>query len=209
VVKTFKCGRHFSNDISEVSSKIPSEGITLKGFLDTIGQKGLLMSIMILTVPFLLPVSIPGLSIPLGAAIFLMSISIIFKKIFIFDFLMNYKLSKNYVDNILNGSLSILTRLEKFINPRLLILSTGSTMNYINGSLIAFSAIILMIPLPIPLTDFLPGYTILFLAVGALECDGYLILAGYLMVIITTVYFSLMAILGVKAILIIFSYLGL
>ena len=58
---------HFSQVISEISSQIPEEGITFEGFLDIIGERGIFMSCMILTAPFLLPVSIPGMSIPFGS----------------------------------------------------------------------------------------------------------------------------------------------
>ncbi|MGB8233709.1 MAG: exopolysaccharide biosynthesis protein, partial [Methanobacterium sp.] len=49
-----------------------------------------------------------------------------------------------------------------------------------------------------PLTDTLPAIGIFFLSAGILECDGYLILTGYLVVIFTAVYFTLITILGLK-----------
>ncbi|MGZ7119603.1 MAG: exopolysaccharide biosynthesis protein, partial [Methanobacterium sp.] len=61
----------FSVVLSEISSKIPDDDITLEDFLKITGERGLFMSCMILTAPFLLPVSIPGSSIPFGSAIFL------------------------------------------------------------------------------------------------------------------------------------------
>ena len=45
----------FSVVISEISYKIPTEGITLEDFLDIIGERGLFMSYMILTAPFFAP----------------------------------------------------------------------------------------------------------------------------------------------------------
>ena len=200
----------FSVVLSEICQKIPMEGINLKDFLDFIGERGLFMSCVILTAPFLLPVSIPGISLPLGLIIFLMSISIMFKRtVLIPKRFMNYKISKNNVESLLNGISRILSPLEKIITPRLLILSDKTVQNYINSLLVAFSAILLMIPIPVPLTDFLPAYGILFIALGTIERDGYLILAGYLTVIITTIYFILIFALGIQAIIIILSYLGI
>ena len=92
----------FSIVISEISSKIPAEGITLEAFLDIIGERGLFMSCMILTAPFLLPVDIPGSSIPFGSAIFLISSDIIFSKpILIPKRLMKFKISKKNLETIL------------------------------------------------------------------------------------------------------------
>jgi len=200
----------FSVVLIEICQKIPTEGINLNDFLDIIGERGLSMSCMILTAPFLLPVSIPGISIPLGLAIFLISISVMFKRtVLIPKRFMNYKISKSNVGSLLKGISRILFPLEKVITPRLLILSNEPFRNYVNSVLVAFSATLLMLPIPVPLTDFLPAYGILFISLGTIERDGYLIIAGYLTVILTTIYFILIFALGIEAIIIILSYLGL
>jgi hypothetical protein len=66
-----------------------------------------------------------------------------------------------------------------------------------------------MLPLPVPLTDFLPAYSMLFLALGTIERDGYLIVAGYALAVITTIYFLLIAILGLAGIKLVLSFLGI
>jgi hypothetical protein len=53
-----------------------------------------------------------------------------------------------------------------------------------------------MAPLPLPLSNTLPVYGVLLLAMGNLERDGYAVLAGYAMVFLSVVYFSGLAILG-------------
>ncbi len=206
----FESVEHFSQVIYEVSSKIPEEGITLEGFLDIIGERGLFMSCMILTAPFLLPVSIPGMSIPFGSVIFLISIRIMFNSpILIPERFMKLQISKHDLELILNEFLNILTPLEKFINPRLCFLVRGSTMNQINGAMVAFGAILLVTPIIAPLGDFLPSYGILFISLGTLEHDGYLILAGYATVIGTAIYYILIFAVGITIIIIIASHLGI
>jgi hypothetical protein len=210
VSKKFERGESFSAVISGVSPKIHPDGITLNDLLELIGERGLFMSCLVLAAPFLIPISIPGSSIPFGLAIILITISIIFNRpVLLPKRVLDYKISKDNLETILNGILRILTPLEKFITPRILILTRGTTMIIINGSLMVFSAILLMLPLPIPLTDSLPAYGILFLALGDLERDGFLILVGYFIVIITAIYFGLIVILGYDAILAILTYLGL
>jgi hypothetical protein len=53
-----------------------------------------------------------------------------------------------------------------------------------------------MSPLPLPLSNTLPAYGALFLAAGTLERDGYAILAGYVMVLLTIIYIGGVAVLG-------------
>jgi len=49
----------------------------------------------------------------------------------------------------------------------------------------------------------------LFLALGTIERDGYLIVAGYALAVITTIYFLLIAILGLAGIKLVLSFLGI
>jgi hypothetical protein len=204
------CGKLFTARVSDLAEDIPEEGVTLNEFLDHIGEGGQLFSCMILTAPFLLPVSIPGSSIPFGLAILLISIAIIFNKhVLLPKMAMNYKISQNNVVSLLNGIVSILKRIEKLIKPRLTVLCSGKRIDQINAILIGICSILLMLPLPVPLTDFLPAYGILFLSLGSLECDGYFIIAGYVMVAITSVYFLVTGIIGLDVIMAVLSYLGI
>ena len=203
--------RNFSLILSEISSKIPDEGITLEDFLEITGEQGLFMSCMILTGPFLLPVSIPGMSIPFGTAILLLSTDIIFNRpILIPKRVMNYRISKKDMGTILNGISHILIPLErKIINQRLCFLSKGRRMKYINGIALAFGAILLITPIIAIAGDFFPSYGILFISLGNLENDGYLDLAGYATVIFTTIYYALIFAIGIELIIYIISYLSM
>lgn len=198
-----------SKIISDISKQIPEEGINFKEFLDLIGEQGGLISCLILIAPFLFPVSIPGSSSPFGLAIILINIGILTKNHpLIPQRIMRYKISQSSMISLLNGMKKVLSGLEKFIKPRLNFL-TRPFMDQVNNVVMIFCAFLLMLPLPVPLTDFLPAYSILFLTLGSIENDGYLVLAGYGMGILTTVYFSLIAILGISGIKALLSFLGI
>lgn len=201
----------FSAVISEISLEIPEKGITLGDFLDVIGEQGLFMSCMILTAPFLLPVSIPGSSIPFGTTIFLLSSNIILgRPVLIPNRVLNFRLSKKSMELILNEISRILTPLEmRVINQRLLFLTGGRKMEYINGIAVAFGAVLLVTPIIAPLGDFLPSYGILFVSLGNLENDGYLVLLGYLTIIGTAVYYALIFAVGIGLIILLVNYLSL
>lgn len=200
----------YSTVISDIPKKINREEITIKDFLEIMGKSGGLITCMVLAVPFLIPISIPGTGIVAGLVIFVISVSIMFNRHYLIpNRLMNYKLSKKNLIKVLDATSRLLTYLEKYIKPRLLIMTKKSVMRKINGLLMIFSAILFMTPLPIPLTDTLPALCVFFLAAGALECDGYLILAGYASIIITTVYFGLVILLGFAGLSVVMSYLGL
>jgi hypothetical protein len=75
--------------------------------------------------------------------------------------------------------------------------------------MLSFGAVLLVTPIIAPLGDFFPSYGILFISLGYLEHDGYLVLAGYVTVIATAIYYILIFAIGIKIVLIIISYLGL
>ena len=204
------CCGCYSYIISGIPKKITRDEVTLKDFLELIGKSGGLLTCMVLAVPFLIPISIPGTGIVAGLVIFVISTSLMFDKRYLIpNRLMDYKMSKNNLIKILDATFRLLTHLEKYIKPRLLIMTRKSIMRKINSFLMIFSAILFMTPLPIPLTDTLPALCVFFLAAGALECDGYLILAGYAAIIITTIYFGSVILLGYAGLSVGLSYLGL
>ena len=208
--ETLNCCGCYSDIISSIPKKISRDEITLKDFLELMGKSGGLITCMILAVPFLIPISIPGTGIVAGLAIFVISVSLIFNKYYLIpNHLMNRKMSKKNLIKVLNATFRLLTHLEKYIKPRLLIMTHKNIMRKINSFLMVFSAMLFMTPLPIPLTDTLPALCVFFLAAGALECDGYLILAGYAAIIITTLYFGSVILLGYAGLSVGLSYLGL
>lgn len=199
-----------SEIVSKISSKIPDGGINFREFLLLVGERGVLLSCIVLVAPFLFPVSFPGSSTPFGLAIILLNIGVITEKHpLIPKQIMEYKISKKNILTVLNGMNRIILGLEKFTKPRLTLLAKKSLMNHLNSVVMIFLAFLLMLPLPVPLTDFLPGYSILFLSLGSIEGDGYLILAGYLLGAFTTVYFILIALLGIAGVKMILSFFGI
>jgi hypothetical protein len=122
---------------------------------------------------------------------------------------MEYKISQSNMLKILNGMSTVLSKFERVTKPRLTLLAGKENMVYVNSSVMIFCSFLLMLPLPVPLTDFLPAYSILFLALGTIERDGYLIVAGYAVTVVTTIYFLLIAILGLAGIKLVLSFLGI
>jgi hypothetical protein len=196
-----------STVLCQIGRSLPAAGLTLRELLDRLGERGLLILCMILTVPFLLPVSIPGSSIPFGLIIALNAIGIIADRSPWLPYrLMSRRLSAEQLGKVLERGERLFQRLERLIHPRLLPLTHGPTMGRLNGLLLALSGVLLMSPLPLPLSNTLPAYGALFLAAGTLERDGYAILAGYVMVLLTLVYFGVVAVLGGVGTQALFSY---
>jgi hypothetical protein len=156
-----------------------------------------------------LPVSIPGTSTPFGLLIALIGLSLLTNRApWLPDRLMNRRITAQNLITILDRGSQFFDRIEKWTRPRLLLLTQSTLMRGINGSLLIVSAVLMMLPLPLPLANALPAYGVMFLAVGSMGRDGVLLIAGYVMVVLTVVYFSLVALLGVTGIQILLSNFG-
>ena len=71
-----ECCGCYSNIISDIPKKIKRDEVTLKDFLEIMGKSGGLITCMVLAVPFLIPLSIPGTGMVAGLIIFIISIKV-------------------------------------------------------------------------------------------------------------------------------------
>lgn len=201
--------KRFSEVLSEIARAIPAKGLTLRELLERLGERSLLVLCMFLTIPFLLPISIPGSSVPFGLIIALNGVGIVTgRSPWLPDRLLKHHLRAEHLIVMLKKGTRLFTRIEKLTHPRLFAFTHGSTMARLNGMLIVLSGLLLMSPLPLPLSNTLPAYASLFLAAGNLERDGYLVAAGYVMLLLTLAYFILVGVLGVAGARALLTYMS-
>jgi hypothetical protein len=65
-----------STTLLGVSGSLPAGKVSLRDLLELIGEQGMLLVCVFLTLPFLLPVSIPGVSTVFGLAIILIGVGV-------------------------------------------------------------------------------------------------------------------------------------
>jgi len=185
-----------SQTLTNTASSISGEQITLRQLLELIGEQGLLLFCMILVIPFLLPISIPGVSTVFGLVIILIGIGVTLNRLpWLPRRLMERAVATaNLVEAMKKGA-EMFARLDRVIRPRLLPLTDGAVINRINGLGLTLGGILLLFPLGlVPFSNTLPGIAVLFLAVGILQRDGLFIIAGHLMNVVTIIYFAALAI---------------
>jgi hypothetical protein len=195
----------FSAVLYALARSLPADGLALQKILDQLGEGGFLMLSMVATIPFLLPVSIPGSSIPFGLVIALNGAGVLAQRTpWLPRRLLQYQLTATQLQPVLIKGARLFSRLERLMHPRLLFLTQSSVSRRFNGGLLLLSGLLLMAPLPLPFSNTLPAYAALCLAAGSLERDGYLVLAGYTMLGLTIAYFGAIVLagrLGLRALL--------
>ena len=181
-----------SGTLRRLIAGIKGHSVTLRELMDAVGEQGLLLICAVASLPFLIPVSVPGISTVFGAAIILISLAITANRLpWLPKKILDRQLETTKLVPALEKGVSIVSRLDRFLKPRLSSLTTGRLVNRVNGLAITFAGVLLMFPLGlIPFSNTLPGVAILLLSTGMIQRDGAVVLGGYLMNVVTVVYFG-------------------
>ncbi|MEI7947877.1 MAG: exopolysaccharide biosynthesis protein [bacterium] len=182
---------------------LPPNQVTLMEIRDLIGQDGLLILTAFLTLVFMVPVSIPGVSTVFGFAILLVGISRLFdRNLWLPQRLASRKLSSEGIRSALMKGSKWLDRLDRVSRPhRMKWLVDGWMITTVNNGALILGAVLLMAPFGlIPFSNTLPGLALLFLAIGLLQRDGLCMLLGHLLNFFTMIYFAVLILGGGVAI---------
>lgn len=184
-----------SHTLRSTAAAMGEGKISLRELLVLVGEQGMLLFCLLLTVPFLLPVSIPGISSVFGLLILFIGIGITLNRVpWLPARLMARRFATEQLKSTLHKGADLLARLDRFVRPRLLVLTASSTINRANGLMIMLAAVLLMMPFgAIPLTNTLPAWAILLLATGMLQRDGCFVALGYTLVAATLIWFAVLA----------------
>jgi hypothetical protein len=181
-----------STTLSETARTMAGEDVSVRELLARIGEQGMLVFSIFLIIPFLVPVSIPGVSTVFGLLITLIGVGVMANRVpWLPERLMSRRVSTAHLVRAFEHGSRLVARLERFLHPRLGGLTSGAAINRFNGFMLVVAGVLLMAPFGlVPFSNTLPGLAILFLAVGMLQKDGVFVLLGYLFIIATIVYFG-------------------
>lgn len=185
-----------SMTLRRVGEGLPEGTVSVRYLLSVVGEHSMLLLCIILTIPFLTPIPLPGVSTVFGALVMLIALGIILNRLpWMPRQVLDRPFSSQQLSRVMERGAQIAEKIERFVKPRLSGLTSTTTVNRINGLLLFLGGALLIIPIPfIPLSNMLPGYGILFLSIGMLQRDGVMILLGYLLNVITLVYFAAIAV---------------
>ena len=179
-----------------------SDGVTLNQLLERTGGRGFYLVVILLALPFIVPLSIPGVSTVLGLAVALLSFKIAFgASPRLPRFMGGRRLSPDFQRKVLLGSMKFVRLVEKLVRPRRTPWMTTRPARFINALLMTFMGLLLALPFPPlpPLTNALPCYCIILLAASMMEEDGITIWFAYALSLGTTVYLGLNVFLLIEA----------
>ena len=169
----------------------PEAPLTLNVLLEQTEGRGLYLVIILLSLPFIVPVSIPGVSTVLGLIIAWLCFRLALGKPGrIAKSLGDRALPPNLKQRVVSGSVKFLRFVEKLVKPRRTPWMSARPARFVNALLLTWLGLLLALPFPPlpPFTNSLPCYSLILVAASMMEEDGVLIWFGYALSLATNIY---------------------
>jgi hypothetical protein len=190
-----------SEELHAINLKVREGAVTLGGLMVELRDRAYSLFILLLALPFCTPIPMVGISTPLGAVIGYLGIRLALG--------LEPKLPRRLqarpvpprmLGSVLRAAERLLRWLERFMRPRLEIVTLSWAGRAAIGGMIAASSLLLMLPLPIPTSNFFPAVTIVCLAAGLTENDGAVAIAGTAFFVLTLAIFGAIAFFGTEVV---------
>ena len=200
-----KSGHHrpLSADLSHIlMEEMADTPLTLNSLMERTEGRGVYLVMILLCLPFIQPIPLPGVSTVLGAVIVLLAISRARDSAArLPKFIGDRAFPPNSGAKILGGSIKFLRFLERWVKPRGDAWISWRGVRIFNCILIIFLSGLLALPIPLPGTNQLPAISIVLIALSMMEEDGILVFYAYGASFLTTAAFAvlltLIALIGV------------
>ncbi len=182
--------RKLSIELAELRDRSGERAITLREVIYTLHGRAYMLLVLLLALPFITPIPLPGLSTPFGLAIAVIALRLsLGQRPWLPMKLQRKQLPPGFLSKLFSVAERVLRFFEKFLRPRLTWFTETPFLAQLHALLMLIAAVALLLPLPIPFTNSFPAWTILLVAAGLLERDGLFILGGYLVFIAGVFYF--------------------
>jgi len=172
---------HFLETLERLHQRSLERGLKLQEILDILGDKSHGLLLIFICLPFVQPIPLPGLSTPMSFVIIAISyFGLKNKKPWIPIRWQEKEISSALLLKMTEVAQWGWVKLEKVIAPRWGFVFRNRPAQVFNFVIIVLSAILLALPLPIPMSNKVSAIPILLNALGQLEEDGILVVLSYL-----------------------------
>ena len=184
----------FSQELRDLAQQFAARPARLSDILAATQGRGFDLLLLLIALPFLTPIPLPGLSTPFGLVVLVIGARLALgRRPWLPESLLRRELPARFITKVLAAASRAVRWLEVPLRPRLDFLHAQWIYRRVAGTLIMLSGLLLLLPVPIPLTNSFPALTVVLLAAGAMERDGLFFLAGCAAFTATLAYFGLVA----------------
>lgn len=189
-----------SEELGNIAREFEGRPARLRELLASVKGRGWFLILVLLSLPFLLPIPIPLLSTVFGLVICFIGVRLALgQRPWVPARLMDREIKAESLQKILKGAVRVVRTLERFMKPRWRFMTRTLFVRRAVGVMITLSGALLLLPLPIPFSNTFPAWTVLLLAAGALERDGVAWIVGTFCFLLTLAYFGILYFGGLEA----------
>lgn len=189
-----------SVELHRLAEEFKLHAVTVEEVIGVLQERAYTLLIILFALPFCSPVTLPGLSTPLGLVIAIVAGRFALGlPPWLPARLRRTVLTPGFFRRLLEGASRIIGWLERVLRPRLPALTATARLIRLHAFMVCLAALTLLIPAPLPFSNLLPALGVLLGATGVMERDGLAILAGYFFTAVGIAYFVLVALLGARA----------
>jgi hypothetical protein len=186
--------RKLSDDLERLLQEFAAETVTLREVMAVLDGRGYVLLVMLLALPFITPIPLPGLSTPFGMVIALIGLRLsLGLKPRLPARLLDTTLAPRLFARVFAAARKVVRGFEVLLKPRLPWMTAGTRVLRFHALPIFLCGLLLLLPLPVPFSNLLPAFSILLIAAGLLERDGLFILAGHAVFAGAVVFFVFLA----------------
>lgn len=189
--------RKLSEELERLLQQFAMRSVTLRELIAVLEGRAYDLLLLLLALPFLVPVPLPGLSTVFGLVIAVIAARLMIgQRPWLPARMLDTKLPEKFFPLLLGSARRILKAFEVLLRPRALWI-TAAPLPQLHAMIIFVAAVVLLLPLP-PGTNFPPALVIVLMAGGLLERDGLFVLTAYVAFALNVVFFALFAFYGTK-----------
>lgn len=179
------------DSLNELVLNADGRPVKFKTVFDGLKGRGIPVFLILLNIPFCLPVSIPGISTVFGLLIAFMGLRMAMgKRLYWPKWMMDKEISYDSFKKIVTNTIKGIEWAKKVIRPRFEVICQSTILHHLNGVFIVVFGLLLALPLPIPLTNYLSALPLIFLGLGLLEDDGLFVILAYVMGIFSLIFWA-------------------
>lgn len=186
---------NFKGLITRSQQDLPFDGITLQELLHRFSIYGHYAFIVVITLPFVQPIPLPGVSTIIGLVIFIVGVLLFLgREPWLPRRFRETRISAEHFILIHNVALKVNSYFERFLKRRQEWIFQLPFAPHLNSAVIAGGGLALSLPLPVPFSNALPAWTVILIALAILEEDGLLLIIGYVVGLISVLFFVAIAV---------------
>jgi hypothetical protein len=208
-IVTRKKPPRLSEEIAGLIALMGERSLRLREILGVLHKRAYTLLVLLLALPFCTPLPLIGVSTPFGAVIAIIGFRLALgQKPWLPQKLLDHPLPSGFFARVLGAAKWLVRALEAILRPRFSEWIENRIFLHGYGVVIFICGLLLMLPLPIPLTNGFPALTIVLLAGAMLERDGISMIAGLLSFVLTLALFAALTWGGSEAVGYLKNWLG-